>query len=64
MHRKLTCQANLTPGMISLDEFKKLLGKAAAGLSDAEIESIRELEYRIADATFDIWLRERNSTPQ
>jgi hypothetical protein len=56
--------ANLPPSVISLDEFKKLLGTAADGLSDAEIEKIRELEYRIADATFDIWLRERNSTPQ
>lgn len=50
--------------MIALDEFKKLLGNAAEGLSDAEIESIRELEYRIADAVFDVWLRERNSSPQ
>jgi hypothetical protein len=47
--------------MISLAEFRKLLGKAADGLSDAEIKSIRELEYRIADPTFDIWLRERNT---
>jgi hypothetical protein len=50
--------------MISLGEFKKLLGKAAEGLTDAEIEGIRALEYRVADATFDIWLRDRNSTPQ
>jgi hypothetical protein len=49
--------------MISLHEFKKLLGKAADGLSDVEIESIRELEYRIADAAFEMWIRERKGSP-
>ena len=49
--------------MMSLETFKKLLGKAADGLSDAEIESIRELEYRIADAAFGMWIRERKTAP-
>jgi len=45
---------------ISLPEFKKLLGAAAAGLSDAEIERLMDLEDRLADIVFDSWLRHRN----
>jgi hypothetical protein len=48
---------------ISIPEFKKLLGSAAAGLSDAEIERVRDLEDRLADIIFDSWLRKRNSPP-
>jgi hypothetical protein len=47
--------------MIPLHEFKKLLGSAASGLSDAEIERLRDLEDRLADIVFDAWLRKRNS---
>jgi hypothetical protein len=50
--------------MIHLHEFKKLLGADASDLSDAEIERIRDLEYRLADIVFDAWLRKRNSTPE
>lgn len=49
--------------MISFDEFKKLLGPAADGLSDADIEHIRDIEYRLADIVFDDWLRKRNELP-
>ena len=49
--------------MISLDKFKKLLGEAGNGLTDQEIEKIRTADYQLADALFDIILRERNSFP-
>jgi hypothetical protein len=47
--------------MIPIHEFKQLLGTGASGLSDAEIERIRDLEDRLADIVFDAWLRKRNS---
>ena len=47
--------------MIALNKFKKLLGKAADGLTDKQIEEIRDLEYRIADAILDKWRREQGS---
>lgn len=47
--------------MIPLHEFITLLGPAAAGLTDAEIERIRDVEYGFADAIFEMWLRERNA---
>jgi hypothetical protein len=49
--------------MIPLHEFKKLLGTAALGLSDAEIERLRDMEDRLADIIFDAWLRKRNQQP-
>ena len=45
---------------IPISEFKKLLGSAAASLSDSEIERLRNLEDRLADIVFDSWLRNRN----
>jgi len=48
---------------IPIAEFKKLLGPAAAELSDSEIERLRDLEDRLADIVFDSWLRNRNSQP-
>ncbi|MDO8490238.1 MAG: hypothetical protein Q7S47_02365 [bacterium] len=47
--------------MISLDKFKILLGPLAEGLSDGEIERIRGVEYQLADAFFEQWLRKRNA---
>jgi hypothetical protein len=48
--------------MISLDEFKKLLGPTAETLTDEEIVKIREMEYRLGDIIFDAWLRQRNKS--
>lgn len=45
---------------IPLPEFRKLLSEAAIGLSDAELEKLREWEERFADIFFDWWLRKRN----
>ena len=50
--------------MIPIPEFKKLLGPVAAGLSDVEIERLRDLEDRLADIVFDAWLRKRNPPPE
>jgi hypothetical protein len=52
-----------TDKMIPIATFKKLLGSAAAGLSNTEIEHIRDLEYRLGNIIFDAWLRNRNSPP-
>jgi hypothetical protein len=49
---------------IPVPEFRKLLGKAAIGLSDAEVEHMRDLADRFANIVFDSWLRERNSPPK
>jgi hypothetical protein len=49
---------------IPIPEFKKLLGPAASGLSDSEIEHLRDLEDRLADIVFDSWLRNRNAQPE
>jgi hypothetical protein len=46
--------------VIPLPEFKKLLGPALAGLSDGEVERIREMEDRLADIVFELWLEHRN----
>lgn len=49
---------------IPIPEFKKLLGTAASGLSESEIEYLRDWEDRLADIFFDWWLRKRNSRPE
>jgi hypothetical protein len=46
--------------MIPLHDFKNLLGVASADLTDEEIERIREVEYGLADAIFERWLRKHN----
>jgi len=46
--------------MFSFSEFKFLLGPMAEGMADQEVELLRTIEYRLADAIFDKWLCERN----
>lgn len=50
--------------MIDLDTFRELLGSTAEHFSDEEVERIREVEYGLADAIFDRWLRKRNAQVQ
>jgi hypothetical protein len=45
--------------VIPLPEFKKLLGPAGENLSDEEILRIREVEDRLADIVFEMWLKHR-----
>jgi len=47
--------------MVSIEKFRKSLGKTANKLSEEEILRLREIEDKIADAVFDSWLRKRNN---
>lgn len=47
--------------MIDLITFRQLLGPSADVLSDDEVERVRAIEYGIADAIFESWLRKRNA---
>jgi len=46
--------------MISIPEFKKLLGESAQGLSDKEIEEIRDAQRSMAEIVFEHWQNNRN----
>ena len=50
--------------MISLPDFRELLGEAGHELTDEQVERVREIEYGLADAIFDQWLRKRNNSKQ
>ncbi len=45
--------------MISLPKFKELLGNEAQGLTDEEIERIRDAQYQFARLAFEKWAREK-----
>jgi len=47
------------PEVMPLDEFKALLPELADVLTDDHLLELRALEYRIADAIIDWWLRQR-----
>jgi hypothetical protein len=47
--------------MISLSEFKSLLGPLAETLSEDEILKLRDMEYQIADAFIEWWLTNRKT---
>jgi hypothetical protein len=46
---------------LEFDEFKKSLGDEADGFSDEELEHVRDVGYKLADAFFEQWLRKRNA---
>jgi hypothetical protein len=48
--------------LISLCEYRKLLGAAAEGLSDERIAHMRDVEVRLVDIMIEYWLQKRNST--
>lgn len=45
--------------MISLEECRKILGDQARGLSDAELEFLRQRLYGLADIAISIYLDKR-----
>ncbi|MDB5204924.1 MAG: hypothetical protein JWP09_952 [Candidatus Taylorbacteria bacterium] len=45
---------------VSFYDFKKALGPTANNLTDLEIEHIRVICDKVADAFFDKWLRDKN----
>ena len=47
--------------MISIEDYKKKLGKKAETKSDAEILKIMELQEKLADIFFDIWIDKINT---
>ena len=47
--------------VLPFDEFKKSLGIGATKYTDKQINEIRLVFDRIADAAFDKWLEHRNS---
>jgi hypothetical protein len=47
--------------MISLEQFRKLLGKSGENMNDIQIEHIREAQYQIAEIVFKMWQEKRKS---
>ncbi|EKD24128.1 MAG: hypothetical protein ACD_81C00100G0004 [uncultured bacterium] len=47
--------------MISITDFKNLLGAYGERLTEEQVRQLYDWEYRMADAIFDQWL-ERNNT--
>ncbi len=47
--------------MISLVEFKKLLGEKAYLMSDEDIESLRQTQYYFANVLFKKWSEDKLS---
>jgi hypothetical protein len=43
--------------MISINQFKKILGKDAEGLDDNQIKDIHAAMYTFADATIENWIQ-------
>ena len=50
--------------LISISEYRKLLGAAAEELSDERIVHMRDVEVRLVDIMIEFWLRKRNSAPR
>ncbi len=48
--------------MISVETFKKVLGKKSVGLSDTDIEKVMALQYKLANTLFDLWVKKSKIT--
>ena len=45
--------------MINLSKFKEILGEEARGLTDQEIEKIRDAQYKLAELAIEFWLKNK-----
>jgi hypothetical protein len=45
--------------MISLAAYKQILGDEAQGMTDAEIEQIRDAQYQLAEIIFPMWSKDK-----
>lgn len=46
--------------MIALAKYKQLLGNEGENLTDAEVEELRDAQYRMARIAFEMWSKEKN----
>lgn len=44
---------------ISISKCRRLLGKEAEGLTDEQIEEIRDAQYQFAELAFQFWAKEK-----
>jgi len=49
--------------MVSLQQFKKSLGKKSELLTDEQVEKLRAAMYQVSDAFFDKWKSEKPHAP-
>ena len=47
--------------MISLEQYKQILGKEAERLTDEQIKRLREQQYLLADVLFDLFKKEKQA---
>jgi len=45
--------------MINLWKFKEIWGEELRGLTDQEIEEIRDAQYKIVDLAFEFWQQKK-----
>ena len=47
--------------MLSLSEYKKILGENAQGMTDEEIEELRDAHRNLAEIVFEHWQKNRKN---
>lgn len=47
--------------MLSLSEYKKILGEDAQGMTDKEIEELRDAQRNLAEIVFEHWQKNRKN---
>ena len=50
--------------MISLNIFKRALGKVGKELTDTQVKELMDLQYGLADILFDAWQKKNKDVPQ
>ena len=49
--------------MIPLSTYREKLGEKSAKMSDAELEKLRDLQYKLADIIIDMWIEKFKGSP-